>query len=149
MKYPIATRKDHERFCLAEGWTERKTARGKTGTHHLNYEFALPDGRILITRVSHPADRTGYGPSIWAHILRDQLDVTPAEFWDCVNNKSKPDRAGTLAAPAESIPVGVVTTLVEQFHVPEAEVRAMTKAQAIQRMIEGYAAESGQSGRDD
>lgn len=143
MKYPIATRKNHERFCINEEWTKRKTATGKTGTHHVNYELALPDGRILLTRVSHPVDRTGYGTSLWAHILRDQLAVTAPEFWDCVNDQVKPDRGGPVAPPAESIPVSVVATLVEQFHVPESEVRAMTKEEAIRRMVECYAAQCG------
>jgi len=143
VKYPLATRKDHEQFCMNEEWTKRKTARGKTGTHHVNYELSLPDGRILLTRVSHPIDRTGYGTSLWTHILLDQLDVTAAEFWDCVNDQVKPDRGGPVAPLAESIPVGVVATLVGQFHVPESEVRAMTRAEAIQRMVECYVAQSG------
>ncbi|BCB87816.1 hypothetical protein [Phytohabitans suffuscus] len=48
---------------------------------HVTYELTLSDGRVLRTRVSHPVDRTTYGPSIWSHILRDQLDVTNAVFW--------------------------------------------------------------------
>ena len=105
-----ATRTDHENFCITEGWAERKRATGKRGTHHVNYEFALPDGRILYTRISHPVDRTGYGPSIWSHILRDQLAVTAEEFWACVEDKVLPDRQ-ELQVPAETIPVGVVRVL--------------------------------------
>lgn len=139
MKYPAPTRRDHQTFCATEGWTKRKTATGKTGTHHTNYELALPDGRILLTRVSHPADRTGYGPGMWAHILRDQLDVTETEFWSCVKNKVKPHRGEVVQPPAEAIPVGVVAALIHEFHIPESEVRMMTREQAIQRMVEGYA----------
>jgi hypothetical protein len=142
MKHPIATRKDHERFCVNEGWTRRKSATGKTGTHHINDELPLPDGRILLTRVSHPVNRTGYGAGLWSHILRDRLDVTPQEFWACVNDQAKPDRGGISSPPAESIPVGVVATLVEQFHIPESGVRAMTKDEAVRRMIEAYAQET-------
>lgn len=43
-----------------------------------------PDGRVLRTRVSHPVDRTDYGKSLWSHILRDQLEVSEAQFWECV-----------------------------------------------------------------
>jgi len=134
---PPATRKDHEQFCLTEGWAERRRATGKRGTHHVNYELALPDGRILYTRISHPVDRTDYGPSIWAHVLRDQLDVTADEFWDCVENRVLPDR-GLPVVPAESIPAGVVRVLVHEAHVPEAEVRSMSKEQAVQRLAEFY-----------
>ncbi len=132
-----ATRTDHENFCITEGWAERKRATGKRGTHHVNYEFALPDGRILYTRISHPVDRTGYGPSIWSHILRDQLAVTAEEFWACVEDKVLPDRQ-ELQVPAETIPVGVVRVLVVEAHIPEAQVQAMTKAEAIQRLADFY-----------
>jgi hypothetical protein len=132
-----ATRTDHQRFCVTEGWTERKRATGQRGTHHVNYEFALPDGRILYTRISHPVDRTDYGPSIWSHILRDQLAVTAGEFWACVEDKVLPDRQGPKA-PAETIPAGVVRALVAEAHIPEAEVRAMTKVEAVQRLAEFY-----------
>src|SRR5207237_4946394 len=101
------------------------------------YELALPDGRILYTRISHAVDRTDYGPSIWAHILRDQLAVTAEEFWACVEDKVLPDRQQP-EAPAEAIPAGVVRTLVVEAHVPEADVRAMTKVQAVQRLADFY-----------
>ncbi len=136
-RHPAATRKDHEKFCTTEGWTERKRATGKRGTHHVNYEFALPDGRILFTRISHPVDRTDYGASLWSHILRDQLLVTDDAFWACVDDGIVPDR-GQSQTDAESIPVAVIRTLVHEAHVPEAEVRAMTKAQAIQRLTDFY-----------
>lgn len=138
MKYPPATRQDHERFCVVEGWAPRPSARGKK-THHVNYELNLPDGRILYTRVSHPVDRSGYGASLWSHILRDQLDVSADDFWACVNDGRLPDRGQLPERQSEALPVGVVTTLVNVFHIPEADVRAMTKAEAIQRLAQGYA----------
>lgn len=134
---PPATRTNHESFCITEGWAERKRATGKRGTHHVNYEFALPDGHILYTRISHPVDRTGYGPSIWSHILRDQLAVTAEEFWACVEDKVLPDRQ-ELQIPAETIPIGVVRVLIVEAHIPEAQVQAMTKTEAIQRLAEFY-----------
>lgn len=137
-KRPPATRTDHETFCTTEGWTARKRATGKRGSHHVNYELALPDGRILFTRISHPVDRTDYGPSIWSHILRDQLDVGADEFWDCVDNQVLPDR-GKPSPAAEAIPVGVIRTLIQQAHIPESEVRDMTKDEAIARLARFYA----------
>lgn len=139
-KPPPATWSDHEAFCTTEGWTERKRATGKRGTHHVNYELALPDGTILYTRISHPVDRTDYGPSIWAHILRDQLHVTADEFWNCVQDQVVPARGETQAI-AEAIPLGVIRTLTQEAHIPETEVHAMTKAEAIARLSEFYTTE--------
>lgn len=135
--YPPATRKDHERFCVVEGWTLRTSARGQ-GTHHVNYELNLTDGHILYTRVSHPVDRSDCGVSMWSHILRDQLEVSLGDFWACVNNGRPPNRGQLPDRRSEAIPVGVVTTLVNVFRLPEDEVRAMTRAEAIQRLAQGY-----------
>lgn len=132
MKFAAPTRKDHEQFCTTEGWTERKRATGASGSHHVNYEFTLPDGRTLWTRISHPVNRTGYGKSMWSHILRDQLEVTEADFWDCVNDRRAPDR-GAPRFEAESLPANLVFQLI-QAGVPEVEVRAMSKSEAISRM---------------
>lgn len=136
-KRPPATRVDHETFCTTEGWAERKRATGKRGSHHVNYEVALPDGSVLYTRISHPVDRTDYGPSIWAHILRDQLDVTAEEFWDCVNHQVVPNRGHTPEV-TDAIPLGVIRALTQEARIPEVEVHAMTKAEAIARLGEFY-----------
>lgn len=136
-KHPTPTRKDHERFCVVEGWTERKRATGKRGAHHVNYELPLPDGRMLLTRISHPVDRTDYGTSLWSHILRDQLDVDEPEFWACVDDEVLPHRGGREERPL-AIPVAVIRTLIREAHLPEAEVRAMTREKALQRLGEFY-----------
>lgn len=136
-KFPPATRLDHEKFCVTEGWTERKRATGRRGTHHVNYELALPDGRILLTRISHPPDRSTYGSSLWAHILRDQLAVTNSEFWDCVDQGITPVRE-IAKTNNETIPLSIIKTLVNEAGIPESEVKSMTKAQAITRLSEYY-----------
>lgn len=135
VRYPAPTRKDHQKFCLTEGWVQRKSSRGKTGTHHVNYEFTLPDGGVLLTRISHPVNRDTYGARIWSHILREQLAVSESDFWKCVKEEVLPNRgAESAGAPPSAIPLGVITALVDQFHVPEGEVRAMTKEDAILRL---------------
>ncbi|MGL5929254.1 MAG: cytotoxic translational repressor of toxin-antitoxin stability system [Dermatophilaceae bacterium] len=115
----------------------RESATGRRGTHHVDYELVLPDGRVLRTRVSHPPNRSSYGSAMWAHILRDQLDVTEREFWDCVKDGLAPDR-GVSQPVSSAIPVGVAISLVNTFHIPESEVRAMTREQAIDRLAECY-----------
>jgi len=128
---PEPTRKDHQNFCLNEGWTQVRNARGKGG-HHVTFELTLPDGRVLRTRISHPPNRQAYGPSIWAHILRDQLQVGEAEFWACVREKNVPQRSrGEPAMP--SIPEGVVAQLLSHG-VEESEVQLMSRSDAIERL---------------
>lgn len=133
MSWPPATRQDHAQFCDVEGWQPVRDARGRTGTHHVTYELELPDGRILRTRISHPVDRSSYGPSLWSHILRDQLDVSEPEFWSCVRDKVTPDR-GLRKPPPEALPADLVYLLITRVGLSEAEVAAMNKAEAVERL---------------
>lgn len=133
--YPAPRRKDHLTFCLTEGWTEVRNATGQTVRHHQTFELSLPDGRILRTHISRPPDsKDSYGPGLWSRILRDQLRVSPDEFWACVQDKVVPDR-GAVHPPAESIPADVLTILVNRG-VAEKDVLRMSRHQALALMYE-------------
>lgn len=138
MTWPQPTRQFHERFCQVEEWARVRDSRGRTGTHHVTYELALHDGRVLRTRVSHPVDRTTYGPSIWSHILRDQLVVTEEEFWQCAKQNVKPNR-GEPEIPAEALPAELVHLLLSRVGLAEREVAAMTRDEAVARLNEYWA----------
>ncbi|MEX0952226.1 MAG: hypothetical protein WDZ26_00175 [Nitriliruptoraceae bacterium] len=115
-----------------EGWN-RVPSR-----HHETYELNLADGRVLRTRISRPPNRTTYGARMWAHILRDQLDVTADEFWACVRDGQMPDR-GPGDATEETrgaIPAEIVTLLVERVGMTRSELVGMTKQEAIERLNE-------------
>ncbi|UWZ36223.1 hypothetical protein Drose_35075 [Dactylosporangium roseum] len=105
----------------------------------MTYELALPDGRILRTRISHPPDRSTYGPSIWSHILRDQLDVTEDVFWNCLRTGVTPARGKPEAPTAEPIPAEVVHLLITRVGLPEPDVARMTKDEAIARLNQHWA----------
>lgn len=133
MTWPQPTGEDHDRFCQTEGWRLVQNARGRAGTLHVTYELDLADGQILRTRISHPADRSTYGRSMWGHILRDQLQVDEVTFWACVHDKVVPDR-GTPPPPPEALPVDLVHLLISRVGLDEAEVATMTKDEAVARM---------------
>jgi hypothetical protein len=122
------------RFCETEDWTRVRDARGRASGHHaVTYELHLRDGRILRTRISHPPDASTYGPSIWSHILRDQLDVDEETFWACVRDGVKP-RRGEEETPAEALPADLAHLLVTRLHLSSAEVAQMSREEAIARM---------------
>lgn len=137
MKHRAPTRADHQRFGEVEGWQRVRDARGRSGTRHITYEFVLLDGRVLRTRISHPPDRSTYGGSLWAHILRDQLAVSEEEFWACVDHGQLPNR-GQRPAPRAAVPADVVYQLVVRFRIPEDEVAAMSRTEAITRLQQLY-----------
>lgn len=133
VSWPEPTRKDHDAFCGTEGWRLVRNARGRTGTHHITYELDLPDGRILRTRISHPPDRSTYGPGMWKHILRDQLQVDEPDFWACARDGIKPDR-GLPEPPATALPAELAHLLITRVGMAESEVAAMGKDEAVDRL---------------
>lgn len=98
-KRPAPTREYHDQFCEIEKWELVRGATGRPVKHHRTYELALWDMRVLRTRISKPVDKTTYGPSVWSHILRQQLEVTPDESWACVSDGTLPDRGAPAATP--------------------------------------------------
>jgi hypothetical protein len=133
MTWPQPTREDHERFCKNEGWRRLRDARGRTGTHHITYELDLPDGGVLRAQISHPPDRTTYGPSLWAHILRDQLRVSDEEFWACVREGRRPGR-GERPMPSDALPTDLVHLLIHRVGLTDTEVAGMSKDEAVDRL---------------
>lgn len=133
MSWPPATREAHEKFCQAEGWARVRDARGRSGTHHVTYELTLPDGAVLRTRISHPVDRSDYGPRLWSHILRDQLEVSQEEFWACVR-EGKPPQRSAQPASAEALPADLVHLLLNRVGLAPHQVAVMSKQEAIGRL---------------
>ena len=134
MSWPTPTRQDHLRFCEIEGWSPVRSSSGKTGTHHDTFELVLDNGDTLRTRISRPPDRTDYGPGLWSHILKDQLQVSKAEFWECLETKKPPQRAAPTEPEKEPIPTGVIWNLIDRVGLSEAEVGSMSKEEAIARL---------------
>ena len=97
------------------------------------------DGRILTTRISRPVTTRGdYARSLWAHILRDQLDVTADEFWDCMNHGVLPDRgAPQPSAALQAVPLHLVREL-GRLGVPEDEVLGLDPAAAAALLAQRY-----------
>lgn len=130
--WPQPNRAAHKTFVTTEGWTEVES------THHDTYELTLSDGRILRTRISRPpSSKETYGRRMWAHILRDQLDVTEEVFWACVEDGELPDRGrDDTDAPGDAIPVDVARLLASRVGLSRDEIRAMSPDQAIARLNE-------------
>ena len=125
--WPAATRRDHQRFCETEGWQHR------TGDHEYDH-LALHDGRVLFTKISHPVGRETYGADMWhRQILRNQLQVTEAQFWACVNDGVLPDR-GRPAPPREALPADLVMQLRNRVGLTDAQIFELTRAEAVARM---------------
>lgn len=133
-----ATRDEHDDFCVAERWQLVRGATGKPVAHHRTYKLAIPDGRILRTRVSRPIDSTQYARSMWTHILREQLSVTQEEFWDCVNDGVLPDRSiATEERPG--LPYYLAVEVKRTLNLGDDEVAELSEADAKRLIREHWA----------
>ena len=132
-----ASRRQHQQFCDIEGWVTVLNARGKPVAHHITYELALADGRILRTRVSRPANNDRYGPSLWTAILRDQLDVSEDAFWACVGSQVLPPRPGKEpASTSDGLPASLVHQLKTSLRLTDREIAALSRDEAVALMTE-------------
>jgi hypothetical protein len=135
-----ASRREHKQFCDIEGWDTVLNARGKKVRHHITYELALSDGRVLRTRISRPANNDIYGPSLWTAILRDQLDTTEAAFWDCVERHVLPPRPRSDAPlAAAGLPASLVHQLKTALGLSDADVARLSKDEAVALMSAHWA----------
>ena len=139
MSHPAPTRTAHESFCKTEGWQVVRSAIGKRNTHHNTYELSLANGDVLRTRVSRPVNTQTYGPAMWSHILRDQLDVTEQEFWDCAERGIVPRRGGAPTGTLRGVPTQVLYQLKHRVGLPESDIAALSREEAIERLNEFWA----------
>ena len=125
-----ASRADHHRFVVREGW------RTVDSTHHETFELPLLDGRVLRTRISRPPYRTSSGPRLWAHVLRDQLRVAEDEFWACMRDGVLPDRRPDrpVDVPEHAIPIEVADLLIARVGLRREDLVGMSRADAIARL---------------
>jgi hypothetical protein len=91
-----------ERFCKIDGWRQDMSV-GGSRQPHIRYEKQLPDHRALRTQISHDRSSTP-SPGRWKAILRNQLKITEAQFWEALSSRDPVDRTPPPPPPAP-IPV--------------------------------------------
>lgn len=128
------TRKDHDAFCVIEQWRHLSSVK-----HHKTYTLTLNDGRVLRTRISRPVGRDTYAPSMFAHILDQQLECTKDQFFDCVDHKVLPPRpAAPHVEPDGALDLKLVFQLKSTLHLSDSDIMALSTAQAHQLLADYY-----------
>lgn len=135
---------DLEDFVKADGW--RRIPPGERGGRresHVFYEKELPDGRILQTHVSHDRGAT-ISAGRFGAILRDQLEVSRADFWEAIRSGESVDRPVSLDEehPVEHEP-WVIAVLVADLHMTPAEIEALGAQEAIDLVHEFWSRPPG------
>jgi hypothetical protein len=119
---------DIETFLAADGW--RRTAQhGGKRQRHIFYEKVLPDGRVLQTHVSHSAQKS-LSPGRFSAVLRNQLEVSKAEFWSCLHTGEPVVRPVSVdEAPVEH-DAWVVAVLAGELHLSPDDIARLTVEEA-------------------
>lgn len=86
---------------------------------------------MLRTKVSHALGNE-IGVDLFRHILREQLQVDEAHFWAVVRGQVH-DASDAPPPPMDTVPAWLVQRLLFTVGMSEADVRAMTKVQALER----------------
>jgi hypothetical protein len=118
-------------FCTADGWSE---VRSDTG--HIFWERTLPDGTVLQTHRSMDAGKR-ISPNVFARILRDQLRVNKAQFWEAIRTGQPVDRRMPLDEAPPEYPAWVVVGLLK-YGYTEDQVRGMTPEEAEALLTEKW-----------
>ncbi|MEO7295325.1 MAG: cytotoxic translational repressor of toxin-antitoxin stability system [Candidatus Limnocylindria bacterium] len=112
------------------GWEEvpNRSRGGSRGGDHWRYRKALPDGRVLRTKVSRSLG-SEIGASLLGHIVRDQLEATMDEFRAVASGQRRKPRPDPVPEPVP-IPGWLVIRLVETVGLAESVVGAMSPDEA-------------------
>lgn len=83
---------DIQAFLAADGWRKLPSAeRGGKRAKPIFYEKGLADRPTLETHASHSDDKTVFA-GLFGQILRAQLEVSRADFWECIRSGTPVDR---------------------------------------------------------
>ncbi|MBW8059873.1 MAG: hypothetical protein FVQ78_05970 [Solirubrobacterales bacterium] len=123
---------DVERFLGADGWRQIPAGeRGGRRQPHIFFEKELPDGRLLQTHISHDRSST-ISPGRLSTILREQLEVSRAEFWEAIRSGEpveRPVKADDEGAVEHES--WVIAVLVGELHMTAEEIEKLTEQAAI------------------
>ena len=130
---------DVEKFLGVDGWRQIPAGeRGGRRQTHIFFEKLLPDGRLLQTHISHDRSKK-ISPGRFGTILREQLEVSRADFWEAIRSGEPVSRpVETEEAPVEH-DAWVIAVLVGELHMSAEEIEGLSEEQAIRLVHEHWA----------
>jgi hypothetical protein len=114
---------------------DRWTADRKRSTDHDYFTKALPDGEILITKISRSRQKAMSGGRFKA-ILSDQLGISEAQFWEVLRTKRPATRPVPVPEPEPvSMPLWLAREL-ERAGITPREIERLDEPRAKALLVE-------------
>ena len=129
---------DIRAFLAADGWSELPSgARGGSQSDHLWFEKLLVDRRLLRTKVSHAKQKT-ISAGRFRAIARHELEVSVAEFWECVRSGRPVNRPVEVENVSYQHPAWVVSVLAGALQMSDAEIVKLSREDAERLVYEHW-----------
>ena len=125
---------DIRAFLAADGWSELPSgARGGSQTDHVWFEKLVADRHVLRTKVSHAKQKT-LSAGRFRAIARHELEVSVAEFWECIRSGKPVDRPVEVDEVVYQHPAWVVSVLAGQLHMSDVDIAKLSR-EAAERLV--------------
>lgn len=134
---------DVEKFLDVDSWRQIPAGeRGGRRQTHVFFEKLLPDGRLLQTHISHDRSKK-ISPGRFSTILRDQLEVSRADFWEAIRSGEPVSRPVEIEEGPVEHDAWVIAVLVGELHMSAEEIEGLSEEEAVRLVHERWARTRG------
>jgi hypothetical protein len=129
-----------EKFLQADGWMGLPaSSRGGSSENHIFFEKLLDSGELLQTHISH-SRRGGPSPGRFGVILRQQIKVSRADFWEALSSGEPVARPAPVDTEQQvEHEAWVLVVLTSELHMTAEQIEALDAEQAKQMVLDHWA----------
>lgn len=129
-----------EKFLQVDGWRRLPaSSRGGSSENHIFFEKLLDNGELLQTHISH-SRRGAPSPGRFGVILRQQIKVSRAQFWEALSSGEPVPRPAPLDTEQRvEHEAWVLAVLTSELHMTAEQIEALDAEQAKQLVLDHWA----------
>lgn len=129
-----------EKFLQADGWIRlAASSRGGSSENHVFFEKLLDSGELLQTHISH-SRRGPPSPGRFGLILRQQIKVSRAQFWEALRSGEPVARPAPVEAEQQvEHEAWVLAVLAGELHMTAEQIEELDVKQARQLVLDHWA----------
>jgi hypothetical protein len=128
-----------EKVLQADGWTRLPaSSRGGLSEKHIFFEKLLDSGELLQTHISH-SRRGRPSPGRFGLILREQIKVSRAQFWEALRSGEPVARPAPVEAEQQvEHEAWVIAVLAGELHMTVEQIEVLNVEQARQLVLDHW-----------